>query len=67
MIQTGQPQTLGTALNSILPSLFPSRRQCLIALPVLQGSIVPLGVGIETLAEVAAYADGFLHITAVMI
>lgn len=50
----------------MLPSLFPSRKNCLIALPVLQGSIVPLGVSIETLAEVAAYADGFLRITVVM-
>ncbi|TLD39508.1 autophagy protein-like protein 5 [Venturia nashicola] len=65
-ISARQPQTLGTALNSMLPSLFPSRKNCLIALPVLQGSIVPLGVSIETLAEVAAYADGFLRITVVM-
>jgi len=61
-----QPQTLGTALNSLLPTLFPSRRSPLLALPVLHGAIVPLAIGIETLAEIAAYADGFLHIAVVM-
>jgi hypothetical protein len=32
----------------------------------LHGAIVPLAIGIETLAEIAAYADGFLHIAVVM-
>jgi len=65
-ISSRQPQTLGTALNTLLPTLFPSRRSPLLALPILQGSIVPLGVGLETLAEAAAYADGFLHVAVVM-
>ncbi|KAF2405471.1 autophagy protein 5 [Trichodelitschia bisporula] len=62
----GQTQTLGMALNTLLPTLFPSRRSPLLALPVLHGAVVPLSVPVETLAEVAAYADGFLHIAVVM-
>jgi autophagy-related protein 5 len=61
-----QSQTLGMALNSLLPTLFPSRRSPLLALPVLHGAVVPLGVGLEELAEFCAYADGFLHIAVVM-
>lgn len=61
-----QPQTLGMALNSLLPTLFPSRRSPLLALPVLHGAVVPLGVNLEELAEYCAYADGFLHIAVAM-
>jgi autophagy-related protein 5 len=63
----GQPQTLGTSLNNLLPTLFPSRKSPLLALPILHGSVVPLSTHIETLGEGASYADGFLHIVVVMI
>ena len=63
---SGQLQTLGTALNTLIPALFPSRRSPLLAYPILHGAIVPLSVGIEELAEFAAYADGFLHIAIAM-
>lgn len=62
----GQQQTMGTALNTILPSLFPSRRSPLLAQPVLHGAVVPLGAPVEDLSRVAAYADGFLHVAIVM-
>jgi len=65
-VSSRQPQTLGTALNSLLPSLFPSRRSPLLAVPVLHGAIVPLGVGLQELAEMSCYADGFLHVAIVM-
>ena len=59
----GQPQTLGTALNSFMFDLFPSRRSPVKgAYPVLHGSIVPLSVVLDELAEWASYADGFLHL-----
>jgi autophagy-related protein 5 len=63
----GQPQTLGTALNNLLPTLFPSRKSPLLAQPMLHGTVVPLSTHVETLGEAASYADGFLHIVVVMI
>lgn len=62
-----QPQTLGTALNSILPTIFPSRRNPLLAQPVLHGTVVPMSAPVEDLGTSAAYADGFLHIAVVML
>jgi len=61
-----QPQTLGTALNSLAPAIFPSRRSPLLAYPFLHGAIVPLNVNLAELAEYACYADGFLHIAIAM-
>ncbi|KAH7062301.1 autophagy protein 5 [Macrophomina phaseolina] len=63
---SGQPQTMGTALNMILPTLFPSRRSPLLAQPVLHGAVVPLSAPVEELLKAAAYADGFLHVAIVM-
>lgn len=62
-----QPQTLGTALNSILPAIFPSRRNPLLAQPVLHGAVVPMSADVEGLSRYAAYADGFLHVAIVML
>lgn len=62
-----QPQTLGTALNSTLPSLFPSRRNPLLAQPVLHGVVVPMAASIEDLGKAAAYPDGFLHVAVAML
>ncbi|KAK8168017.1 autophagy protein Apg5-domain-containing protein [Phyllosticta citrichinensis] len=55
-------QTLGTALNAVLPSLFPSRRSPLLAQPVLHGAVVPLAAPVDELGRAASYADGFLHL-----
>ncbi|KAK5173382.1 Autophagy protein 5 [Saxophila tyrrhenica] len=62
-----QPQTMGTALNSILPAIFPSRRNPLLAQPVLHGTVVPLAANVEELGKAAAYPDGFLHVAVVML
>ena len=62
-----QPQTLGTALNGILPTIFPSRRNPLLAQPVLHGATVPMGAVLEELSRAAAYSDGFLHLVVVML
>ena len=62
-----QPQTLGTALNSILPTIFPSRRNPLLAQPVLHGAVVPMGAHLEDFGRAVAYADGFLHVGVVML
>ncbi|KAF2133935.1 autophagy protein-like protein 5 [Dothidotthia symphoricarpi CBS 119687] len=61
-----QPQTIGTALNQILPSLFPSRRSALLAQAVLHGAVLPLSAGVEDLVRAAAYLDGWLHVAVVM-
>ncbi|QIX00501.1 hypothetical protein AMS68_006018 [Peltaster fructicola] len=63
----GTPQTVGTALNSILPELFPSRRNPLLAQPVLHGAIVPMSAVMDDLAHACAYLDGFVHLTIVML
>lgn len=61
-----QPQTLGTALNSILPTIFPSRRSPIYARPVLHGAAIPLGVLMDELGRAASYPDGFLHVAVIM-
>ena len=62
-----QSQTMGTALNGIMPAIFPSRRNPLLAQPVLHGTVVPLAANLEELGRAAAYPDGFLHIGVVML
>jgi autophagy-related protein 5 len=61
-----QPQTIGTALHTLLPNLFPSRRTPVLARPVLHGAIVPMSSHLEELARSAAYADGWLGVVIVM-
>ncbi|GKZ39379.1 autophagy protein 5, partial [Aspergillus brasiliensis] len=42
-----QPQTIGSALHSLLPHLFPSRRTPVLAKPVLHGAAVPMGAPLD--------------------
>ncbi|KAH7073031.1 autophagy protein 5 [Paraphoma chrysanthemicola] len=65
-LSSRQPQTIGTALNQILPSLFPSRRSPLLAQAVLHGAVLPLNASVEELVRATAYLDGWLHIAVVM-
>ncbi|KAF1914926.1 autophagy protein-like protein 5 [Ampelomyces quisqualis] len=65
-LSSKQPQTIGTALNRILPSLFPIRRSPLLAQAVLHGAVLPLNASVEDLVRAAAYLDGWLHIAIVM-
>jgi len=60
-------QTVGSALNAILPSLFPSRRDAILAEPVLHGAPVPFRAPLEELMREAAYADGWIHMSVLMI
>ncbi|MCJ1308870.1 autophagy protein 5 [Agyrium rufum] len=60
-------QTLGTALHSMLPTLFPSRRTPILAKPVLHGAVVPLSANVEELLRCAAYLDGWIHLGVMMI
>ena len=57
---TNERQTLGNALHSLLPSLFPSRRTPILARPVLHGCVVPMSSPVEDLMRSAAYADGWV-------
>ncbi|KAL8992301.1 MAG: hypothetical protein Q9169_007206 [Polycauliona sp. 2 TL-2023] len=63
---TKEPQTLGAALHTLLPSLFPSRRTPILAKPVLHGAVVPMSSQVEGLLKEVAYLDGWLHIGLVM-
>lgn len=67
LLPSKQPQTLGTALNTVLPTIFPSRRNPLLAHPVLHGAVVPMSGNLEDLGKAAAYSDGFLHVAVVML
>lgn len=58
----GQPQTLGTALHSLIPSLFPSKRTPLIARPILHGAPISLMANLEELTRWGSYADGWIHV-----
>lgn len=62
-----EQQTLGTALNALLPTLFPSRRTPILAKAVLHGAVVPMGAPVEELMRMATYLDGWIHLGVVMI
>ncbi|RMZ82967.1 hypothetical protein DV737_g1830, partial [Chaetothyriales sp. CBS 132003] len=50
------------ALNSLLPSLFPSRRTAVLARPILHGAPVPMSANLEDLARWCCYADGWVAV-----
>jgi autophagy-related protein 5 len=60
-------QTVGSALNGILPSLFPSRRDAILAEPILHGAPLPFRAPLEEVMREAAYADGWIHLSVSMI
>lgn len=61
-----EPQTLGAALHTLLPTLFPSRRTPILAKAVLHGAVVPMRALVEELMRGAAYLDGWVHIGVMM-
>ncbi|KAK5073464.1 Autophagy protein 5 [Lithohypha guttulata] len=58
----GTPQTLGSALHSLLPSLFPSRRTPILAKALLHGTVLPMNAVLEEVASKACYADGWVNV-----
>ncbi|KIW72079.1 hypothetical protein PV04_00300 [Phialophora macrospora] len=62
----GQPQTLGTALHQLAPSLFPSRRTPILATPLLHGAPVPMSAALEELVRWGCYADGWVSVVIAM-
>lgn len=63
----GTPQTLGPALRSLLPSLFPSSRDPVLANVVMHGAPVPFSALLEELMREAAYPDGWLCLIVVLL
>lgn len=53
---------MGTALHSLLPHLFPSRRTPVLAKPVLHGAVVPMSAPIEEVVRSSAYGDGWAYV-----
>ncbi|KAH7026244.1 autophagy protein Apg5-domain-containing protein [Microdochium trichocladiopsis] len=58
-------QTLGTALRTLLPRLFPSSRDPVLAQVILHGSPVPFSAPVDDLMREAAYPDGWLALVVV--
>ncbi|KAI0813406.1 autophagy protein Apg5-domain-containing protein [Xylaria sp. FL0064] len=54
------PQTVGVALRNLLPKLFPSSRDPVLAAAILHGVRVPFHAPLEELMREAAYPDGWL-------
>lgn len=63
----GTPQTLGAALKSVLPTLFPSSRDPVLANVILHGGPVPFRAPLEELMREAAYPDGWLCLCVVLL
>lgn len=62
----GSPQTLGTALHTLLSTLFPSRRTPILARPLLHGTTLPMNSALVEVASQACYADGWINIVIVV-
>lgn len=55
-----KPQLLGQALRSLMPTLFPSSRDPVLANVVMHGAGVPFAAPLGELMREAAYPDGWL-------
>lgn len=56
------PRTLGKALKSIVPELFPSSRDPVLANVIMHGTALPLNASLEELMREAAYPDGWVNL-----
>ncbi|ONH66013.1 Autophagy protein 5 [Cyberlindnera fabianii] len=56
-----EPQTLGSVLHELLPDLFPSSKNYILAKPVLHGIVIPSNTLVGEIYFDAVYVDGFLH------
>lgn len=59
--------TVGLALNQLLPSLFPSRRDAILAEVILHGVTLPMRAVLEEVMREASYSDGWLNVVVVML
>lgn len=60
--ESRRPQLLGQALKSLMPGLFPSSRDPVLAGIVLHGAPVPFEAPLEELMREVAYPDGWLSL-----
>lgn len=60
-------QTLGGALKGVMPELFPSSRDPVLANVVLHGVPVPFSAPLGELMKEAAYPDGWLCLVVVLL
>ncbi|KAL2758052.1 hypothetical protein ACRALDRAFT_2025718 [Sodiomyces alcalophilus JCM 7366] len=65
--QPSQQRRLGSVLRSLLPALFPSSRDPVLANVLLHGATVPFSAPVEDLMREAAYPDGWLCLTVVVL
>lgn len=64
----GRPQTLGSALNQLLPEIFPSTRTCHLARPVIHGVGVSMLMPLEeALRSGFGSVDGWLNVVIILI
>ncbi|KAK4230269.1 putative autophagy protein 5 protein [Podospora fimiseda] len=63
----GSVQTLGSALKSLLPTLFPSSRDPVLANVILHGAPVPFRAPLEELMRECVYPDGWLNFVVVLL
>ena len=57
---------LGQALKEVMPKLFPSSRDPVLATVVMHGAQVPFQAPLEELMREAAYPDGWLCLVVVV-
>lgn len=65
--QPHAPQTLGMALKDMMPELFPSSRDPVLANVILNGVSVPFDAPLVELMREAAYPDGWLCLVVVLL
>lgn len=58
--------TLGSALHAHFGQLFPSKRTCISARPLIHGIAIPLNAPLVDLLYDMMYSDGYLHLAIVM-
>ncbi|KAG7413473.1 autophagy protein Apg5-domain-containing protein [Fusarium sp. MPI-SDFR-AT-0072] len=62
-----RPKTLGQALKEMLPGLFPSSRDPILAKVVMHGAGVPFDAPLEELMREASYPDGWICLVVIVL
>ena len=59
--------TVGMALKQSLSSLFPSKRDAILAEAILHGVALPMRAVLEEVMREAGYSDGWVNLVIVML
>jgi autophagy-related protein 5 len=62
-----RPKLLGQVLKEMLPGLFPSSRDPILAKAVMHGAGVPFNAPLEELMREASYPDGWLCLVVIVL